>query len=157
MQLRKFTAVVAAGLIALSAAAFAQDDVVLPATNSAIAAMTPEQMVTARKALMKEDGGLLRSASTLTGDAAVAAAQTLVTNFTNFPHLFPEGSMVGDTDALPAIWENWDAFVGIFAAARKTSEVALAAAQAGDSAAYVAALQPLGPMCGQCHQQFRAD
>ena len=34
---------------------------------------------------------------------------------------------------------------------------ALVAAQANDTAAFQAALQPLGPLCGQCHQQFRAE
>jgi cytochrome c556 len=87
----------------------------------------------------------------------VTAAETLVKNFTNFPHQFPEGSIVGDSKALPPIWENWDTFVGLFAQARVASEAALVAAQANDTAGFQAALQPIGPLCGMCHQQFRAE
>ena len=102
--------------------------------------MTPEELVAARKAAMREDGGILRGAGGLSGADAVTAAETLVKNFTNFPHLFPEGSIVGDSEALPAIWENWDTFTGLFAQARIASEAALVAAQANDTAGFQAAL-----------------
>ena len=53
-------------MISLSiATAFAEGEVVLPATDPAIAAMTPEELVAARKAAMKEDGGILRGAGGL--------------------------------------------------------------------------------------------
>jgi cytochrome c556 len=158
MALRKLTALVAAGMVTLSmASAFAQGEAVLPVTDPAIATMTPEELVEARQAAMKEDGGILRGAGTLTGADAIAAAETLVKNFTNLPHMFPEDSIVGDSKALPAIWQNWDTFTGIFAQARVASEAALVAAQANDTAGFQAALQPLGPLCGQCHQQFRGE
>jgi cytochrome c556 len=80
-----------------------------------------------------------------------------VKNFTNLPHMFPEGSIVGDSKALPAIWEDWNTFAGLFAQARVASEAALVAAQANDTAGFQAALQPIGPLCGMCHQQFRAE
>jgi cytochrome c556 len=156
MKLRTLTALILATMVSIpTATVYAQGEIVLPATDPAIETMTPEELVAARKAAMKEDGGLLRNAGSLSGADAVAAAETLVKNFTNFPHLFREGSIVGDSDALPAIWENWDTFTGIFAQARVASEAALVAAQANDMAAFGAALQGLGPLCGQCHQQFR--
>ena len=158
MSLRKLTALVAAGIVTLSiASAWAQGEVVLPALDPAIATMTPEELVEARQAAMKENGGILRGAGALAGADTVTAAETLVENFTNLPHMFPEGSIVGDSKALPAIWENWDTFTGIFAQARVASEAALVAAQANDTAGFQAALQPIGPLCGQCHQQFRAE
>lgn len=157
MSLRKLSALAAAGLLSLSiAAAFAQD-AVLPATDPAIATMTPEELVAARKAAMREDGGIMRGAAALEGAEAVAAAEKLVKNFINFPHLFPEGSIVGDSKALPAIWEDWETFTGLFAQARIASETALVAAQAGDMAAFKTALQPIGPLCSTCHQQFRGE
>jgi cytochrome c556 len=158
MKLRTLTALAIACLFTVpTAASFAQGEVVLPATDPAIEAMSPEELLAARRAAMREDGGILRNSAALTGADAVAAAEALVRNFTNFPHLFREGSIVGDSKALPAIWENWDTFTGIFAQARAASEAALVAAQANDTAAFQAALQPLGPLCGQCHQQFRAE
>jgi cytochrome c556 len=148
MSIKKISAMAIAGLMTVGVvAAFAQDAFVAPAT--------PEAAVTARKELMRTDGGILRSAGGLTGAEAVAAMQTLKDNYSHIPALFPEGSIVGESKALPAIWENWDAFTAIAKAGEDAAGVALAAAEAGDAAAYAAALQTLGGTCGQCHQQFR--
>jgi cytochrome c556 len=120
-----------------------------------VAPATPEEAVAARKALMREDGALMREIGGLTGDEAVAALETVLTNYTHIPDLFPEGSIVGDSKALPAIWENWDEFVAIVETGKQAATDAIAAAEAGDAAAYQAAYQALGATCGQCHQQFR--
>lgn len=133
----------------LAAAAIAQD------AAPDFAAMTPEQLVDARQEAMKEDGGLLRSAGSLAGADAVAAADTLIHNYTNLPLMFPEGSIVGDSRALPAIWEDWDGFAAIFATGLQGAVDMKAAAEAGDVAAYTAALQVVGGTCGECHQAYR--
>ena len=149
MSIKKISAMAIAGLMITGVvAAFAQDAFVAPAT--------PEEAVTARKALMREDGGILRAAAGLAGAEAVAAMQTIQTNFSHIPALFPEGSIVGESKALPAIWENWDAFTAIAKSGEEAAGLALAAAEAGDAAAYAAALQTLGGTCGTCHQQFRS-
>lgn len=142
------TIAIASLLAAGTIAVFAQDAFVVP-TN-------PEEIVAMRKALMREDGGILRGAGNLTGPEAVAAMTTLRDNYSHIPDLFPEGSIVGDSEALPAIWENWDAFVAIVDTGVAAAESGLAAAEAGDAAAYAAALQTIGGTCGQCHQQFRS-
>lgn len=116
---------------------------------------TPEEAVTMRQALMREDGGILRSAGNLSGAEAVAAATTLRDNYSHIPELFPEGSIVGDSEALPAIWENWEEFVAIVDVGVAAGDAAIAAAEAGDTAGYAAALQTIQGTCGQCHQQFR--
>lgn len=145
-KLSSFTvaAVLAAGIVAV----VAQDSFMSPAT--------PEEAVSMRKALMMEDGGILRTAGNLTGAEAVAAMTTLRDNYSHIPDLFPEGSIVGDTKALPAIWENWEAFTAIVDTGVAAAEAGLAAAEAGDTAGYGAALQTLMGTCGQCHQQFRS-
>lgn len=149
MSIKKISAMAVAGLMTLGVVAVvAQDAFVAPAT--------PEEAVSLRKALMKEDGGLLRSAGSLTGAEAVAAMQTLKDNYSHIPALFPEGSIVGDSEALPAIWENWDAFVAIAKTGEEAAAAGLAAAESGDAAGYAAALQAIGGTCGQCHQQFRS-
>jgi cytochrome c556 len=153
MPSRKIVAfALAATMAAVGTFAYAQ--AVVP--DPALAALTPEQMVTARQDIMKEDGGLLRSAGNLTGAEAVAAAEKLIQNYTNLTVLFPEGSLVGETKALPAIWENNEAFQAILAAGIEASTAMKTAAEAGDAAAYGAAMQALGATCGQCHQQFRS-
>ena len=116
---------------------------------------TPEEAVAMRKELMRVDGGILRGADALAGPEAIAAMQLLKDNLSHVPALFPEGSIVGDSEALPAIWENWETFVAIAKAGEDAAAIALAAAEAGDAAGYAAALQAIGGTCGQCHQQFR--
>lgn len=144
---RFFAVAVAALLGAGTVAVLAQEAFVAPAT--------PEEAVTLRKNLMREDGGILRRAGNLTGADAIAAMTTLRDNYSHIPALFPEGSIVGDSEALPAIWENWDAFTAIANAGLAAAEGGIAAAEAGDAAGYAAALQAIGGTCGQCHQQFR--
>ena len=154
MSLAKISILALAAIMTLGVATSLQAEDA-PVVDPAIAAMTPEAMVAARKAAMKEDGGILRGAAALTGAEATAAADTLIKNFTNLPALFPEGSLVGDSKALPAIWENFDDFTSIFATAQKGALDMKAAAEAGDAAAYGAALQTIGGTCGMCHQKYR--
>lgn len=149
MSIKTISAMAIAGLMALGAvASVAQDAFVAPAT--------PEEAVAMRKALMREDGGLMRQLNGLSGAEAVAALNTVLTNYGHIPDLFPEGSIVGDSEALPAIWENWETFTGIVESGKTAATQAIAAAEAGDATAYAAALKTLGGTCGQCHQQFRS-
>lgn len=144
----KFTVIAVAALLAVgTVATLAQDAFAQPAT--------PEEAVTMRQNLMREDGGILRSAGNLTGADAVAAMTKIRDNYSHIPALFPEGSIVDDSEALPAIWENFDAFSAIAASGVAAAEGGIAAAEAGDAAGYAAALQAIGGTCGQCHQQFR--
>lgn len=149
MSIKKISGLFIAGLMSAGAiATVAQDAFVAPTT--------PEAVVDARQALMREDGGIMRQLGGLSGEEAAAALNTVLTNYTHIPDLFPEGSIVGDSAALPAIWENWDAFTAIVETGKQAATDGIAAAQAGDTAAYQAALQALGATCGQCHQQFRS-
>lgn len=148
MSIKTISAMAIAGLLALGAAAVAQDAFTPPAT--------PEEAVAMRKALMREDGGLIRTLNGLSGAEAVAAINTVLTNYTHIPALFPEGSIVGNSEALPAIWENWETFTGIVETGKTAATEAIAAAEAGDATAYATALRALGGTCGECHQQFRS-
>lgn len=148
MNFPKFSVLAVAGLLAVgTVAALAQDAFTPPAT--------PEEAVTMRQNLMREDGGVFRQAGNLTGPEAVAAMTTLRDNYSHIPALFPEDSIVGDSEALPAIWENWEAFTAIVDAGVAAAESGIAAAEAGDATAYGEAIKAIGATCGQCHQQFR--
>ncbi len=147
MLLRKITVLALAGILSTGiGVSVAQDQ----------AALAPEQAQDQREALMKDNGGTLRSAGSLTGAEAVAAAQKLLANYEAIPALFPEGSITEDSKALPTIWENWDGFTAIVEKGKAAAADAVAAAEAGDAAAYGTALKTLGGTCGECHQAFRA-
>lgn len=117
------------------------------------AGLSLEEVMATRVAIMRENGGLLRQAGGLSGDAAIAAAATLQANFAALPAYFPEGSE--SATALPVIWERLEDFTAIFADAEAGAVALGAAAASGDTAAYTAALQQIGGTCGQCHAEFR--
>lgn len=148
MTIDRISALALAGLMTLGVvAAMAQESFTPPAT--------PEEAVTMRKDIMRENGQQLRTAGNLAGAEAVATMQTLYDNYAHLPVLFPEGSTMGDSKALPAVWERWDEFVAIANATRDHAATGLEAAKAGDTAGYTAALQAIGASCNQCHQVFR--
>jgi cytochrome c556 len=154
MPSKKLTAFALAAAVAVVATfAVAQDVAIV--TDPALAALSPDEMVAKRQAIMKEDGGILRGAGSLSGADAVAAADTLITNFSNLTVLFPEGSAVGDSEALPAIWEKNAEFQAILTKAVAAATQMKAAAEAGDAAAYSASIKTIGGFCGECHQTFR--
>lgn len=141
--------------LTVAAIAVAQDTPAV-VVDPAIAAMTNEQLVEARQAAMKQNGMALRNAASLTGEEAVAAATTILQNFTNLPALFREGSITDKSKALPAIWENWDDFQARFDHDAELAAGMLAAAQSGDTATYTAAIEEIGQSCGTCHQTYRS-
>lgn len=121
--------------------------------------MTPDEAIAARQKIMKLNGKTLKTAGELTGDTAVAAGQTFVDNFAGVADgaLWPEDSALGDTKALPAIWENQDKFQADLMAAAAAAAKVLEAAQSGNNDAYKASLKELGGTCKACHEEFKAS
>jgi cytochrome c556 len=71
--------------------------------------------------------------------------------------LFPEYSKDGDTEALPAIWENPDAFAQAVDKAQKTAVDLQAAIAADDRKATLSAAAAVGKSCKGCHETYRAE
>jgi len=69
--------------------------------------------------------------------------------------LFPEGSGVGDTRALPAIWERPDEFRQAVKAIESAGAGLAAAGKSGDMTAARAAFRDLAKACKGCHKYFR--
>jgi cytochrome c556 len=153
-MLPKALALALASTLLLGAIAFAQDTPTV-VVDPAIATMTNDQLVQARKDAMKQNGMTLRGAGQLSGPEAVAAATVLLQNFVNLPALFKEGSITPDSKALPVIWEKWDDFKALLDVGAASAAKAQAAATAGDAATYAAALDEIGKSCGSCHSQYR--
>ena len=157
MPLNKITAIAMAGLMSIGIVShvIGQDMPDFMAGDTFVAPATPEEVLAMRKAVMKEDGGILKDAGGLTGEAAITAMQKLYINYAHIPALFPEGSIVGDSKALPAIWENWEAFVAITEKGKVAMLAGIDAATAGDAAAYGEAIKAIGGSCGECHANYR--
>jgi cytochrome c556 len=146
-----------ATLLSLGAFAALADDPPKIVVDPAIATMTVDQKVEARQHAMKEDGGLLKGARTLSGDAAAEAATRIIQNFTNFPALFADGATNSKSEAEPLIWTEFDKFTAIFDKGRTAAEDMRAAALAGDNDKYLASFKTLAGVCGECHGTYRLD
>jgi predicted CxxxxCH...CXXCH cytochrome family protein len=85
----------------------------------------------------------------------VEAERDISVTSKQIPKLFPEGSGGGKSDALPAIWENWNRFTK---SAEDLDRVAgdLAMALEANSPDWKGALQKVSDACKACHQDFRA-
>lgn len=75
--------------------------------------------------------------------------------FQGFPDRFPAGTDTGNTRALPAIWQNRAAFEQAYAGLGPQLAALRSAAEAGNAAAFGAAVQATGGACANCHRQFR--
>ncbi|MEO4043667.1 cytochrome c [Hoeflea sp. CAU 1731] len=87
---------------------------------------------------------------------AQAAAQAIAAHAQELTEKFPEGSIGHPSEALPAIWENWDDFVEqteqLHATAIALSDQAASADGADGLREEIAAV---GQTCSSCHQDFR--
>lgn len=87
---------------------------------------------------------------------AQAAAQAIADHARELAEKFPEGSIGHPSEALPAIWDNWDEFVEqteqLHAMAIALSNQAASADGADSLREEIAAV---GQTCSSCHQDFR--
>lgn len=67
-----------------------------------------------------------------------------------------EGAMPGDnTDALPAIWDNWDDFQQRAADFQKDADNLAVAARSGDQGKIRSAFMAAAKNCKGCHDQYK--
>lgn len=148
MKILKMTAIVAATMLPLTAAA-----------------QEPGDFLEARHGYMKMLGlnmGVLAAMAkgdTAYDEAAASAAAANIAALTNYDAaaLFVPGTAAGevdDSDALPAIWEKPDDFAAKFVAMREAAAGAPDAVKGGQ-ANVGPALQKLGGSCKACHDDYR--
>ena len=71
--------------------------------------------------------------------------------------IFPEGSNVEDSEALPVIWEEPEEFAAAVAKAEEAMAALGEAADGGDMQAIGAAFMDVGKACKGCHERFRVE
>jgi cytochrome c556 len=104
---------------------------------------------------MKLIGEMAKGKTPFDAAKASEAAREIETTAKNIPKLFPEGSDGGQSEALPAIWGQWDRFSGD---ADDLAEVAGALASSFDgtiSDDWKAEFKRVTNACKSCHQDFR--
>ena len=131
--------------------------------NSAGAETTAENAIKYRHAVMETMAGhaeafamiafgQVENAEFLQGHAdslASAGAQLAV--------LFPEGSGVGETGALSAIWDEPDKFGEAVTKAQQATAALPDAVASGDKKTIAGAFKVLGEACKGCHENFREE
>ena len=85
------------------------------------------------------------------------AARSLSGWAASIPGMFPEGSNVPPTGALPSVWSNPTGFAAQAAAYQAAADKMATAAQAGDKAAFAAAFQEVRGACSACHSDFKTS
>ncbi|MBE9603474.1 cytochrome c [Acetobacteraceae bacterium H6797] len=132
-----------AGLLSLTAAAWAQGDAIAERKNG-----------------MKLMGGVteaVKAAVDAGGPVTplVPRIEQLLGEMRAIPSQFPPGSGTGDTRARDVIWSDHAGFLRAAENGAKAAEALLAAAQSGDVAATRTALGQVGGTCGACHRAYR--
>lgn len=133
----------------------------LGASYPVIADTTPEDAKDYRSAVMTSLRGHIGASSMIARGLVenkgqlLGHAEGLSNGAAELKNLFPEGSNVNESEALPAIWGEPEKFAAAIDAIVKATAEFEAAAAGGDSAAISAAFRQVGMSCRGCHDDFR--
>ena len=126
-----------------------------------LAEPTAEDALDYRKAVMTALRGHIGASSMIARGLVddeghlVGHAEGLASGAKELHRVFPEGSNVGESEALPAIWQQPDAFAAAIAKAEEATAAFVAAAKSGDREAIGAAFRNVGMSCRGCHDNYR--
>ena len=135
----------------------------LAASLVAIADTAPEDAKKYRTSVMTSLGGHVGAASMhvrgiVEDNGFLAAhAEGLANGAAELEYLFPAGSAVDESEALPAIWEQPEDFQKAVDTAVNATAAFEEAVAGGDKAAIGAAFRDVGAACKGCHDKFRLD
>jgi cytochrome c556 len=123
--------------------------------------MNTDEAITARQALMKEQGAAMRSISDKLKagqvQAIAADAEKLESTSKRIAKLFPEGSVNASTSrAKPEIWQKWSEFEGYAKSLGTKAKQLEETAKTGNAQVAQTMAAELGKTtCGGCHTAFR--
>jgi cytochrome c556 len=127
----------------------------------AIAETTPQDAADYRHSVMTALKGHIGAASMhvrglVEGpEFLVKHAQGLANGASELGRLFPAGSNVEGSEALPLIWEDPEEFSAAIDQLVSATNTLLEAAQGGDQTAIGEAFREVGGSCRGCHDKFR--
>jgi cytochrome c556 len=137
--------------------------VMFAASLVAVADTAPEDAKDYRTSVMTSLGGHIGAASMhvrgLVDDNGFLGshAEALANTARELKHIFPAGSDVDDSEALPVIWEQPEEFQKAIDKVEKATAAFSEAVASGDKAAIGAAFRDVGAACKGCHDRFRLD
>ena len=105
---------------------------------------------------MKLIGDMAKGKQRFDAVKAAEAARDVALTAKKIPDLFPEGSTGHPSDALPAIWKEWDRFAGDAEDLESVANELASSLDGGTGQEWKPAFQKLTDACKSCHQDFRA-
>ena len=105
---------------------------------------------------MKLIGDMAKGKKKFDAAKAAAAAHDLGATTKKIPDLFPEGSNKHPSEALDAVWKEWDRFKGDAHDAEAAANALESALQASGQD-WRAAFKKMTDACKACHESFRAE
>ncbi|WP_238366314.1 c-type cytochrome [Mesobacterium pallidum] len=133
---------------------------IIALSTAAIAADATDPYVKARQALMKEFGGAMQVIGGMAqgkmafdAEKAAMAKAAMAAAAPRIPAVFEPQATDPESEALPAIWENYDDFT----TRAMTLETAVAGLETGSLDDLRAGMGALGGACGACHKLYKAD
>jgi cytochrome c556 len=139
----------------------------LVATGTALAATYAGaqnvEVIKERKALLKEmgkatkgPGDMLKGATDFDLGAVKAALKKYQENAPKIAKLFPDNSKTGgETEALPALWENKDDVIKRYE--KLAADAKVAEAKITDEFSFIDEFPKVVGNCGGCHKKYRED
>ena len=130
---------------------------------TALAQTTPEDANDYRVSVMTALRGHIGAASMIARGLVandghlIGHAQGLDSAANELHRVFPEGSAVGESEALPAIWEDAEGFAAAIEAMTEATAAFVEAAEGGDGEAIGAAFRNVGMSCRGCHDNYRVQ
>lgn len=100
-------------------------------------------------------GDLSKQSDLLAHTKALAAAADK--QWSNIDKHFPKGSDQGDTEAMPAVWENFDDFKAKAGDEKEAIAKMIEAAQQKNADAWIEGFKGLGSSCKGCHEHYKKD
>lgn len=105
---------------------------------------------------MKTIGTMIKGEAAYDAEVAKRAAGEIQGHMMHMADMFPEGSTEAPSEALSAIWENWDEFLALSKELEDDArQLAVLAASAASADELTAQFAVVGKSCGTCHEKFR--
>jgi cytochrome c556 len=148
------------GTFALAASALIFVSVAASASGDSPAGANPVDIVKGRQASMRMSGALLGSMKGAIdrGDdvkGQAFGARSLASWAAAIPGMFPAGSDVPPSGALPSVWSDAPGLAAIAATYQAAATKLAEAAAAGDKAAFAAAFEEVRGTCKGCHDPYK--
>ena len=135
--------------------------VAIPIAAAAQAGLTPEQIVAARQsayALSAANFVQMKAQAEAGVDVHTLAfpARSLARWARTLPTMFPAGTNLPSSKALPPVWSDRAGFESRAAAYAAAATALAEAAQSGDRAAFLTRWAAVRQTCSDCHDTYRA-